>query len=92
MKRNYTIASAKAMITRNRGKIKGKQIIFSGPGPGIKVWGATDFLKAAGYSWHGSAEPKLKSAGYERITKAMNKATEAFRSLGKALAENRRKK
>lgn len=91
MKRNYTIASAKSMITRNRGKIKGKQIVFSTPGPGIKVWGAIDFLKAAGYTWHGSIEPKPKSGGFERIAKAMNKATKAFRALGMALTENRSK-
>jgi hypothetical protein len=52
MKANYSISSARAMITRNRGKFEGKQIIIPPPGPGIKMLGAIDFLKAKGYLYN----------------------------------------
>ena len=59
MKRNYTIASAKSMVTRNGGKIEGKAIIIQAPG--IKILGAIDFLKAAGFYWKRVIpEPKKK--------------------------------
>jgi len=59
MKTNYTIASAKSMVTRNGGKIEGKAIIIQFPG--IKVLGAIDFLKAAGFYWNRVIpEPKKK--------------------------------
>jgi len=88
MKTNYTIASAKSMVTRNGGKIEGKAIIIQFPG--IKVLGAIDFLKAAGYYWKKVIpEPKKKKSLFPESLKSLNaavvKAAVALRAFAKLM-------
>lgn len=71
MKANYTITSAKSMITRNKGKFEGKMILIDFPG--IKVLGAIDFLKSKGYAWKKPIyKPKRKSF-VQRLVEFRNK-------------------
>lgn len=49
MKANYTITSAKEQLVRCGLKTQGKEIL--GDQPGIRGWGAIDFLKKKGYSF-----------------------------------------
>lgn len=77
MKTNFTIASAKSMITRNGGKIEGKQIIIKQPG--IKILSAIDFLKSVGYGYH-TVLPDEKLT----FAQAGKKAVTAILEFGKA--------
>ena len=73
MKADYSIASAKSMITRNRGKFEGKQIIIPPPGPGIKMWGAIDFLKTKGYIYNPVPfKPRKKKSFFKQRLEVLN--------------------
>jgi len=70
----YTISSAKSMITRNRGKFEGMQIIIPPPGPGIKMLGAIDFLKDKNYIYNPIPfKPRKKKSLIQVLDELRNK-------------------
>lgn len=58
MKANYTIAEAKSRLIKSGLKFEGKKI--TGRQPGIRVWGAVDFLQSRGYTFHAEMPKKVK--------------------------------
>jgi len=59
MKSNYDVFSAKAMVTRNKGRFEGKMILIENPG--IKTLGAIDYLlEHGGYGWNKTPSKKKK--------------------------------
>ncbi len=62
MKANYTISSAKTKLIQCGMRFEGKRIL--GAQPGIKGWGAIDFLKTRGYK----ADPDIPKIVKEKIT------------------------
>ena len=79
MRANYTITSAKAMITRNKGRFEGKMILIDFPG--IKVLGAIDFLKTKGYGWKRTLPAKEKLT----FAQSMKKASEAVKRFSEVV-------
>ena len=83
MKKDYTVSSAKSMITRNRGKFEGKMIIIDSPG--IKVLGAIDYLVAHGYGWNRTPPKKEELTFPQALAKAadaVKNLTSAFKKMG----------
>ena len=79
MKADYTITSAKAMISRNKGRFEGKMILIDFPG--IKVLGAIDFLKTKGYGWKRTLPAKEKL----NFAQTVKKASEAIKKFTKVM-------
>jgi hypothetical protein len=82
-RKNYTISTAKSMITRNGGKIEGKQIIIKQPG--IKLLGAIDFLKSVGYGYHVVLPAEKPVKRPRTFAQAQKMATESFLKLAKLM-------
>jgi hypothetical protein len=80
MKNNYTITSAKAQVIRCGLRFEGKKIL--GRQPGIKGWGAIDFLKTKGYSFR--SDPIRVPKKPKTFGEAVEMVTEAFKNITKA--------
>ena len=83
VKANYTITSAKAMLTRNKGRFEGKMILIDFPG--IKVLGAIDFLKTKGYGWKKEIPIKKKPKFSTAAKKAFPNIVKNFEKIVKGL-------
>ena len=67
MKSIFTPSSAKAKIKRSGLRFEGKKIV--GDQPGIKVWGAIDYLTKQGYKFFPEIHEKTKEKALDRLRK-----------------------
>jgi len=67
MKAEYTPSLAKERVRRNGLRFEGEKIV--GDQPGIKVWGAIDYLTKQGYKFFPEIHEKTKEKALDRLRK-----------------------